>query len=428
MTLLELSVHHLDGDHRVVDQEAERNDERAERDAVQIDAGQRHDEDRDRQHQRDREGDDDSGPQAQRDQRDDEHDGDRLAERLQKLMDRLGDDFRLVGDLAELDADRQVALDALERALDGGADFGDIGARRHCGAEQYRLAALVAGLGGRRIFEAALDLRDVAEAKGLRAGAKPQLANVLDRLEPALDVDADRALARLDPPGGVDRILAAERRLDVEHGQTALCQRRGGNLDEDALILGPQEIDLGDAGDAQQCVARVLRETLELRVGEALTRHGIERDIGIAELVVEKGTDHALRQRLANVADLLAHLVEGVLHRIAANRALQVDEDVGEARPRVGADEVETRRLLQLALDLVDHLVLHFLHGCARPHHLHDHHAEGEIRILLLADTREGDDAGREQQHQEKRGEAAVADRPFRQVEARRGAARRIGQ
>ena len=100
----------------------------------------------------------------------------------QELVDRLADDLRLVGDLAELDADRQVALDALQRLLDFGADHGDVGARRHGGAEQHRLAALIAGLGGGRVLEAALDLGDVAEPERLLPGAQPQLANVLDRL------------------------------------------------------------------------------------------------------------------------------------------------------------------------------------------------------------------------------------------------------
>lgn len=38
---------------------------------------------------------------------------DRLGERLQKLVDRLGDDLRLVRNPADLDSDRQVLLDAL---------------------------------------------------------------------------------------------------------------------------------------------------------------------------------------------------------------------------------------------------------------------------------------------------------------------------
>ena len=62
----------------------------AERDAMQIDAHQRHDEDRGGQHQRDRQGDDEAGAPAECDERHDKHDGDRFGERLEKLVNRLG--------------------------------------------------------------------------------------------------------------------------------------------------------------------------------------------------------------------------------------------------------------------------------------------------------------------------------------------------
>jgi hypothetical protein len=50
--LLHLHHHHLDGDDRVVDQKAERDDQGAERDAVQIDAGRVHDGEHNGEHQR----------------------------------------------------------------------------------------------------------------------------------------------------------------------------------------------------------------------------------------------------------------------------------------------------------------------------------------------------------------------------------------
>jgi hypothetical protein len=87
VTLLELSIHHLHRDHGIVDQEAERNHEGAERDAVQVDAHQRQDENGGSEHQRDRQSDHDAGAPTKRDQRYDQHDADRLAEGLEKLVD-----------------------------------------------------------------------------------------------------------------------------------------------------------------------------------------------------------------------------------------------------------------------------------------------------------------------------------------------------
>ena len=60
VALLHLHHHHLDGDDRVIDQQAQRQDQRAERDPVEVLAGGgHHDEDR-RQRQRNRRGDDDA--------------------------------------------------------------------------------------------------------------------------------------------------------------------------------------------------------------------------------------------------------------------------------------------------------------------------------------------------------------------------------
>ena len=78
VALLHLGDHHLDGDHGVVDQKAERDDERAERDALQRDAGELHRHEGDGEHQRDGHGDDDARPPAERQEAHRQHDGDRL--------------------------------------------------------------------------------------------------------------------------------------------------------------------------------------------------------------------------------------------------------------------------------------------------------------------------------------------------------------
>ena len=86
--LLELHHHHLDGDDRVVDQQAERDDQRAERDALEVDAEQHHADEGDRQHQRHRERHDDAGAEAQAEERHDQHDAERLGQRLGELVHR----------------------------------------------------------------------------------------------------------------------------------------------------------------------------------------------------------------------------------------------------------------------------------------------------------------------------------------------------
>lgn len=73
-------------------------------DALQVDAEFVHDGEGCREHQRNGNGDDQAGAPADRQERDDEHDRQRLAERLHELADRLAHDLRLVGDLVDCNA------------------------------------------------------------------------------------------------------------------------------------------------------------------------------------------------------------------------------------------------------------------------------------------------------------------------------------
>src|SRR5262249_56290383 len=101
-------------------------------------------------------------------------------------MDRLGDNLGLIRNTAKFDADRQVLLDALERAVDLGADLDDVGAGSHCGPEHDCFTTLVTGPGCRRIFEASSDLGNVAQPKRPLSGPHPQFPNIPHPSKPTL--------------------------------------------------------------------------------------------------------------------------------------------------------------------------------------------------------------------------------------------------
>ena len=87
------------------------------------------------------------------------------------------------------------------------------------------------------------------------------------------------------------------------------------------LVLRAEQIDLLDAAArAAACRAMRLGEVLQLGIGEAVAGDGVQRDVGVAELVIEERADARLRGSvLADVADLLARLVEGVGDRVSAH-------------------------------------------------------------------------------------------------------------
>ena len=170
--------------------------------------------------------------------------------------------------------------------------------------------------------------------------------------------------------------------IDAQAGQ--LLRRE---LDEDGLVLGAEDLDLGHVGHAQQPRADVLDVVAQLAVREAIGGEAVDDAEGVAELVVEAGPDDAGRQRVADVADALADLVPDVGDLARRRAPFQVDEDRGEARAGVAAQKVEARRFLERALDPLGHLLERLLQGRAGPRRLHDHRPEGEGRILVAAEA-----------------------------------------
>ena len=128
-------------------------------------------------------------------------------------------------------------------------------------------------------------------------------------------------------------------------------------------------------------------------------------------------------QRVADVADLLAHLVERVRHAAPAARVLEREEHQRLARLRVAAHPVDVRHFLQLALDAVGDLLLDLARRRARPVRLDHHHLERERRILRLPELLVGEHARQREDDDQVEHERAVVQRPLGQVEARaRGA------
>ena len=139
-------------------------------------------------------------------------------------------------------------------------------------------------------------------------------------------------VAGLDDAGRPHDVLRLQRgdqrrAVDAEAGE--LLHRE---LDEDPLVLRAQDLDLRDVGDLQQLRADVLDIVAQLAMREAVGREAVDDAEGVAELVVEAGPDDAGRQRVAHVADALAHVIPDVGHLVGGGAALQIDEDRRDAR------------------------------------------------------------------------------------------------
>jgi hypothetical protein len=223
--------------------------------------------------------------------------------------------------------------------------------------------------------------------------------------------------------GGVDRATRGHRvlprdavedllRRDAERRELGVVE-----LDEDLLRLLADDVDLVDVGHAQQLLADVLGAGLEIGEAHAFRGQHVERGIDVAVLVVEARPDHTGRQIAPDVADLLAHLVPQLLH-LGRRRAVE-EEDLDERHPRlrVALDAVEIGKLLELLLDPVGDLGLHFARGGAGPGRSDDHCLDGEGRVLGAPKVEIRIDPCPAEHDDHEQDERAVVDRPFRKIE-----------
>ena len=151
----------------------------------------------------------------------------------------------------------------------------------------------------RRIGGAARDLGDVAQADHAAAGDEVDAENVLLGAEGAGDTHQDLLVAGLHHARRRDGVLALERgdqrgAVDAQPGELLVRE-----LDVHALVLGAQDVDLGDVRQLEELLADVVHPVVQLALGEAVGREAVDDAVGVAELVVEVGADDALRQRAA---------------------------------------------------------------------------------------------------------------------------------
>src|SRR5690606_4304640 len=171
-----------------------------------------------------------------------------------------------------------------------------------------------------------------------------------------------------------------------------------------------------DVRHVEQPGAGRLHVVAQLAVREAVGGEPVDDPERVAEVVVEGGAHDALRQRVPDVADLVADLLPDGGDLLRRRVAAQVHEDHRLPGVRVAAQRIERRQLLEPALEPLGELEQRVVERRARPGGLHDHGADREGRILVAAEREEGGDAGSDRDDHEEGDQRAVAQRPAREV------------
>ena len=255
---LQLHHHHLDGDDGVVHQQAECDDQRPERNAIEVPAGGMHHRRDQREHQRHRRGDHDAGAPAEEQEGHGQHDGQRLQERALELPDRLRHHPRLVGVLLDLDPGRHLLPDLSEPLLQRLAEVQHVAVLLHGHADGQDRNAVVTDAEAGRVLIAGAHGGDVGQSQQLAADLERDVGDVADVAQPTVDPHLDAVVRGVGRTCRRHQVLARQR---VEHRcrrDAERCQAPGRQFHVHTLGLLAQHVDLGGTGHALEAALDVL--------------------------------------------------------------------------------------------------------------------------------------------------------------------------
>ncbi|MNF88091.1 hypothetical protein D3C84_705770 [compost metagenome] len=237
--LLHFDCHHFHGNDRVIYQQAQGQYQRTQGNLVQANAQVMHAGKGHGQYQRNRQGDHHAGAHAQGKKAYQQNNRQRLDQYLDELADAGFYRRRLVRNLAQLHASRQVVLDPLELALQRTAQHQDIAAVLHGHGQADRILAHEAHARCRWIVETTAHIRHVADTEGSITDANRKTANLLDCLEVPRHPQLQSLTGGFEEPGVGHRILLLQCLLHSRQWQAQRGQFEVGQLDPDFLVLQP---------------------------------------------------------------------------------------------------------------------------------------------------------------------------------------------
>jgi len=260
----------------------------------------------------------------------------------------------LEGENVERDAHRIARLQLGDGGHQVGAQLDDVAAFAHRDREHEGALAVGPHYGARRLHVAPAHVRNVAEVHrltGLRQG-DDRAPDIVDGGEVARGLEGDAFDPGFDHPTGDDDVARLENALELCCRESEAGQPRVVEVDEDALLLHPVKVDLGDILDLENGIAHLVAGRLELGVGEPVCGQRDHRAEHVAEFVVHD-RNNALGQLAGGTLHLAAQVVPywpQLGHGLA-----NLDVDDRDPGARLARNVCNFRDLLDRALDLVGH-------------------------------------------------------------------------
>ncbi len=165
------------------------------------------------------------------------------------------DRHRLVGDERRLDSDRQVRRDLRHGLLDVAPEGQDVAALAHGDGEPDAVPSVDAEHRLRGVCGTARDARDVAQANYPAVRDEVDRQDVLLGPERARDTDEDLLVPGLHDAGRGDGVLGLQRSDQCRAVDPEARQLLGRELHVNALVLGAEDVDLGDVRQLEELLA-----------------------------------------------------------------------------------------------------------------------------------------------------------------------------
>ena len=416
--LLELHHHHLDDDHRIVDQESQAQDERPQRHPLQVDMQKIHRREHHGQHQRDAEGYDDACPAAQCQEAHGKDDHQCLDQRAHEIMDGTLHHARLVHRLMELHARGQQCRDALQLLLQAPVELEDAFPDRHRDRDADGRLPLIEELRLSRHQIRPLHLCHIGQMEHLPILGDGQCPEVSNALENTVRAQVQAVLLRHELPAPRDLVVRLHRADDVCRRDAQLGQLVDPGIDIDGLGLHPQQLDLLRLRHMQQALADFLCLLPHILIAVAI-RGGqrIDHAINIVKMVIDHRGRSALRQRRLLLKNEVARIRPEARDILFHDGILQIDVDDALFRQRVALHIREALQALQLLLQLVRDLLLYLPGRRSRPPGDYNHLAHRIVRILHAPQVLIGIHPQRGQQADQEYNEMGMLQAPFGQIE-----------
>src|SRR5271165_133390 len=287
LTALDADFHPLGNDDRVIREHAERDDKRAQGNALQQDVVEIHHQDRRKDRQEQHHADHHPGPQTHRKQKHHKDDGDRFYQVESEGVGRDDDRLGLEVDFADLDPNRLIVLQILQLLPYSVTHGHDVAALHRRNPQPNNRLALELEHPPRRLLVAALQ-RGYVTKQELPAGtirSNRQIQHLFCRPKTAGRIKRRIFGADAHASAVSNDILRLELGVDLVFIDSKLRETLSRDFEKDRLLLLGEKIDLLHVPDSLELPAKKLGVTAQLRVAEALSGNRKKDTVDVPEIV-----------------------------------------------------------------------------------------------------------------------------------------------